>query len=199
MDTSQKGTQGTRTASSKCTADAIFGLSYHHLGQRTESTNCLLSLMSLRTHCLAEPLKAATMQNFLHIWDRNMMEPSADAVSQQQLQKLFYESVEHCQYGEVQTEIKFYKELPESQQTQSELRRRIDKVLRKKEALESRKAHENYLNDQLSLGAPPHKQQRGNAAKEQRTAQRLSPRNSPPRATRMQKVGGMGGKMQTTK
>ena len=125
----------------------FFVLSYHHLGQRTESTNCLLSLMNLRNRCLAEPLKAATMQNFLHIWDRNMMEPTADAVSQQHLEKLFYECVEHCQYGEVQTEIKFYKELPESQQTQSELRRRIDKVLRKKEALESRKTREKYLND----------------------------------------------------
>ena len=119
----------------------FFVLSYHHLRQ-TESTNCLLSLMSLRTRCLAEPLKAATMQNFLHIWDRNMMEPTADAVSQRDLEMLFHKCVEHCQYGEVQTELKFYKELPESQQTQSELRRRIDKVLRKKEALESRKAQE---------------------------------------------------------
>ena len=46
----------------------FFVLSYHHHGQRTEGTNCLLSLMSLRTHCVAEPLKAATMQNFLHTW-----------------------------------------------------------------------------------------------------------------------------------
>ncbi len=67
-----------------------------------------------------------------------MLVPSADAVSQLDLERLFYESVEHCQYGEVQTEVKFYKELPESPQTQSELRRRIDKVLRKKEANESR-------------------------------------------------------------
>ncbi len=85
------------------------------------------------------------MQKFLHIWDRNMMEPTADAVSQLDLESLFYECVEHCQCGDVQTEVKFYKELPESQQTQSELRRRIDKVLRKKEALESRKAHEKVL------------------------------------------------------
>ena len=156
--------------------------------------------MNLRTRCVAEPLKATTMQNFLHIWDRNMMEPTADAISQLDLERLFYECVEHCQYGEVQTEIKFYKELPESQQTQSELRRRIDKVLRKKEALESRKAHEKYLNDQLSLGAPPHKQQRGKMQpRSKKTAQRLSPRNPPPRATRMQKVGGMGGLMQKTR
>ena len=120
----------------------LFVLSFHHLGQKLDSTNCLMSLVNLRTRCISEPLKATTMHNFLHIWDRNMMEPSADAVSQQQLEKLFYESVEHCQYGEVQTELKFYKELPESQQSQSELRRRIDKVLRKKEALESRRAHE---------------------------------------------------------
>ncbi len=90
----------------------------------------------------------------------------------------FYECVEHCQYGEVQTEIKFYKELPESQQTQSELRRRIDKVLRKKEALEFRKAHAKYLNDQLSLGAPPQKQQRGNAAKEQSDGTKPEPKKS---------------------
>ena len=73
-----------------------------------------------------------------------MLEPTADAVSQRDLEKLFYESVEHCQYSEVQTEIKCYKELPESQQTQSELRRRMDKALRKKEASDSRKAHEKY-------------------------------------------------------
>ena len=86
--------------------------------------------------------------------------------------------------------IKFYKELPESQQTQSELRRRIDKVLRKKEALESRKAHEKYLHDQVSLGAPPHKQPRGHAAKEQEKAQSLSPRKPHPRAISLLEVGG---------
>ena len=91
-------------------------LSFHHLGQKLDSTNCLMSLMNLRTRCISEPLKAKTMQISFHVWDRNMMEPSADAVSQQQLEKLFYESVEHCQYGEVQTELKFYRELPESQQ-----------------------------------------------------------------------------------
>ena len=61
-----------------------------------------------------------------------MLEPTASAVSQLDLERLFFESVEHCQYGEVQTEVKFYKELPESMQIQSELRRRIDKVLRKR-------------------------------------------------------------------
>ena len=87
-------------------------LSSHHLGQRTEGTNCLFSLMRLRDRCVAEPLKAATMQAFLHIWDWNMLEPTANAVSQLDLESLFYESVEYCQYGEVQTEVKFYNSCP---------------------------------------------------------------------------------------
>ena len=62
-------------------------------------------------------------------------------------------------------------------QTQSELRRRIDKVLRKKEVTELRKAHEKYLNDQLSLGGPPQKQPRGHAAKEQEKGKKPEPKN----------------------
>ena len=123
----------------------FFVFSYHHLGQKTEGSNVLFSLMRLRDRCVSEPLKAATMLRFLHIWDTNMLEPTADAVSQRDLEKLFYGSVERCQYSEVHTEIRFYKELPESQQTQSELRRRIDKVLRKKEANDSLKAHDKIL------------------------------------------------------
>ena len=74
--------------------------------------------MRLRDKCVQEPLKAGAMQGFLNIWDRNMLEPTASAVSQVDLERLFFESVEFCQAGDMQTEVKFYKELPESQQTQ---------------------------------------------------------------------------------
>ena len=133
----------------------FFVLSYHHLGQKHEGTNALFSLMRLRDRCVADPVKASTMANFLHIWDRNMMEPTAHAVSQVDLERLFYEALKHCQYSEVQHELRFYKEGPEHQQTQSDLRRRIDKVLRKSEVSDSRKAHERFLNDELSLGPGP--------------------------------------------
>ena len=49
---------------------SFFVLSYHHLGQRTEGTNCLFSLMRLCDRCVAKPMKAASMRFFLHIWDR---------------------------------------------------------------------------------------------------------------------------------
>ncbi len=124
-----------------------------------------------------------------------MLEPTADAVSQRDLEKLFYESVEHCQYSEVQTEIKLYKELPESQQTQSELRRRIDKVLRKKEANDSRKAHEKYLNDLLSLGGPPQKQPRGQAGKEQKDGTKTDGKKSATKNAKDASGGGNGGKV----
>ena len=45
----------------------FFVLSYHHLGQKIDSTNCLISLMNLRTRCIAEPLKVTTMQIFSHM------------------------------------------------------------------------------------------------------------------------------------
>ena len=50
------------------------------------------------------------------------------------------------------------------QQTQADLRRRVDRVMRSKEIAESRKAAERALNDALSLGPAP-KQPRGHAGK----------------------------------
>ena len=93
----------------------------------------------------------------------------------------------------MQTEVKFFKELPESVQTQSELRRRIDKVLRKKEAHASRKAHEKfYLINFLSV-------LRRSAATQPKNskAPSLNPRRAP-RLRRILKLGGLGGKMLTT-
>ena len=139
----------------------FFVLSYHHLGTKHEGTNALFSLMRLRDKCVTEPIKQSTMQGFLNMWDRNMMQPTAHQVSQVDLERLFYEALEHCQYSEVQHELRFYKEGP---MPQSDLRRRIDKVLRTKEISESRKAHERSLNDALSLGPAP-KQPRGHAGK----------------------------------
>ena len=100
----------------------FFVLSYHHLGHKHEGTNALFSLMRLRDRCVADPVKTLTVANFLHIWDRNMMEPMAHAVSQVDLERLFYEALEHCQFPKVQHEIRFYKEQPEHMQTQPDLR-----------------------------------------------------------------------------
>ena len=50
------------------------------------------------------------------------------------------------------------------QQTQSDPRRRVDRILKTQEIAESRKAHERPLNDALSLGPAP-KQPRGHAGK----------------------------------
>ncbi len=50
------------------------------------------------------------------------------------------------------------------QQTQADLRRRVDRVMRSKEIAESRKAAERALNDALSLGPAP-LQPRGHAGK----------------------------------
>ena len=120
--------------------------------------------MRLRDKCVTEPIKQSTMQGFLNMWDRNMMQPTAHEVSQVDLERFFFEALEHCQYSEVQHELRFYKEGPMRQQTQSDLRRRIDRVLRTKEIAESRKTHERSLNDALSLGPAP-KQPRGHAGK----------------------------------
>ena len=79
----------------------------------------------------------------------------------------------------MQTEIKFYKEMPKSAQTQTELRRRIDKVLREKEIREARKAQEKSWNDRLSLADQPQKQPRGHAGKEQKKVTKPEPKKTP--------------------
>ena len=63
-------------------------------------------------------------------------------------------------------------------QTQSELRRRIDKALREQEAREARKALEKSLVDQLSLGGNSQKQPRGHAAKEQEKGTKPEPKKT---------------------
>ena len=125
-----------------------------------------------------------------------MLEPTASAISQADLERLFFESVEYCQCGDVQTEVKFYKELPESARTQSELRRRIDKVLREKEIREAHMAQEKFLNDQLSLEGPPQKQPRGHAAKEQKKGTKPEPKKTQNNENDVH-GGGMGGKKLT--
>ena len=74
----------------------FFVLSYHNLGQKHEGTNALSSLMRRWDRCIADPIKTSTMANFLHIWDRNMLEPTSHAVSQVDLERLFYEALERC-------------------------------------------------------------------------------------------------------
>ena len=80
--------QGLPAATARQTLFFIF--TFHHLSHCTEGTHCLFNLMRLRDRCVAEPLKAGTMQAFLNIWDRNMLEPTASAVSQLDLERLFF-------------------------------------------------------------------------------------------------------------
>ena len=137
MEASREDAQGARSACSNGSADVVLRLELS--SPRSENRRHQLPI---QPDAASRPLcgRTAECSNhdiFLHIWDRNMLEPTANAVSQFDLERLFYESVEYCQYGEVQNEVRFYKELPEQMQTQSELRRRIDKVLRWKEVTES--------------------------------------------------------------
>ena len=129
----------------------FFVLSFHHLGAKHEGENALFALMRLRDKCVQEPLKPGTIQSFLNMWDRIMMQQSAALLSQSELERMFYESVQHAQYGDIQHEIRFYRESPIHTQTQAALRRRIDRVLYEKEVAESRKAAEKALHEQLSL------------------------------------------------
>ncbi len=123
-----------------------------------------------------------------------MMEPTAHAVSQVDLERLFYEALEHCQFPDVQHELRFYKEQPEHMQTQPDLRRRIDKVLRKKEVSDSRKAHEKFLHDALSLG-PGRKQPRGQAGKQEQDGQKADkqPKKTATKDAKGASGGGDGG------
>ena len=129
----------------------FFVLSFHHLGAKHEGENALFALMRLRDKCVQEPLKPGTIQSFLNMWDRIMMQQSAALLSQSELERMFYESVQHAEYGDIQHEIRFYRESPIHTQTQAALRRRIDRVLYEKEVAESRKAAEKALHEQLSL------------------------------------------------
>ena len=81
--------------------------------------------MRLRDKCVSEPIKQSTMQGYLNLWDRIMMQPTAHQVSQVDLERLFFEALQHCQYSDVQHELRFYKEGPMHQQTQADLRRRV--------------------------------------------------------------------------
>ena len=74
-------------------------------------------------------------------------------------------------------------------QTQPGLRRRIDKVLRKKEVSDSRKAHEKFLNHALSLG-PGQKQPRGQPGKKEHDGQ---PDKQPKRTAKKDAKGASGG------
>ena len=65
--------------------------------------------------------------------------------------------------------------------------------MRKKDAHESRKAHETYLNDQLSLGGQSQKQQRGHTAKEQEKGTKPEPKKTP-KSEKDARGGGNGGK-----
>ena len=177
----------------------FFVLSFHHLGQKLDSTNCLMSLMNLRTRCISEPLKATTMQKFLHIWDRNMMEPSADAVSQQQLEKLFYESVEHCQYGRCRPNCSSTKSCLRASRLKASCVEGSTKYCARRRPLSLAKRMKstemiNFLSAPRRINSREAMQPRS-----KKMAQSLSPRNPPLRATRMQEVGGMGGTMQMTK
>ena len=119
--------------------------------------------MRLRDKCVQEPLKRGTIQNFLNLWDKIMMQPSAHALSQTDMERLFFESVQHCQYADLQHEIRFYREGPMHSRTQAALRRRIDRVLFDKEVADSRKAAEKAMHESLSLNPTP---KRGNAGKQ---------------------------------
>ena len=68
-------------------------------------------------------------------------------------------------------------------------------MLRKKGALESRKPHEKYLNDQLSLGGPPQKQPRGQAGKEQKDGTKSDGKKSTTKNNKDASGGGNWGKV----
>ena len=107
----------------------FFILSFHHLGARLDEENALFPLMRLRDTCIREPLKPATLPAFLTLWDRIMMQSSATQISEQELERIFFQCVQHAQHSDLQHEIRFYRESPAHMQGQPALRRRIDKMI----------------------------------------------------------------------
>ena len=66
-------------------------------------------------------------------------------------------------------------------------------MLRKKEANESRKAHEKYKHDLLSLGGPPQKHPRGQAGNEQTDGTKPESKKSTTKNNKDASGGGSGG------
>ena len=86
-----------------------------------------------------------------------MLQASAALLSQTDLERMFFESVQHSKFGDLQHEVRFYRESPAHAQTQAALRQRIDRMLYDKEVQESRRASEKALHEQLTLQAPSKK------------------------------------------
>ena len=147
----------------------FFILSFHHLGEQLNEEKALFSLMRLREACIREPLKPATLQAFLNLWDRIMMQSSATEIAEKELERLFYQSIQHAQHSELQHELRFYRESPSHMQGQPALRRRIDRMIYQKDVEESKRQAEKALTEELTLkpsarkGAPA-KEQKGKKA-----------------------------------
>ena len=95
-----------------------------------------------------------------------MMQSSATQISDQELERIFFQCIQHAQHSELQRELRFYRESPVHMQGQPALRRRIDKMIYMKELEESKRQAEKALAEELSLKSFARK---GAPAKEQKT------------------------------
>ena len=117
--------------------------------------------MHVRSVLQKEPIKKDGLQAFLNLWDRQFQLPSSSNVSSAEALRFFRESLVPTQDNEIRHELRFYRELPEVQQTSSELRTRMKEICRRRDRKQAREAQERYLREQLNFQMPKSRGQPG--------------------------------------